>query len=260
MLRRALVLGRRTNYYQKYGIPRNATDDEIKKKINSFTAQNSMNMGKSFGSPKKKLQVAVIFAARDQWAKFVLIKHRKSYDIYVDEKTPIKACVHAFSPKKQKIEIKVENTKNTEKSKISIADQLNEKLAAAQKEKWTKGTGQKNFDQILDEIKSENSQKKSTDEEKFKNDEKIIKTRIVEEEKFSLKSLIGFSVPAFLVFSKSPIGKRFLMPFLSICMIPAGFVFYYLFENNRKNLDSGPNSIYRTKSVMELREERKNKI
>ena len=135
-----------------------------------------------------------MFATRDQWAKYVLIKHRKSYDIYVDEKKPIKAVYHALNGENRpKIKIKIERENDT-KTDSSSTDELNERLAAAQKAEWAKGKDGKKSYQILEEIKQENNSKESKNtEEKF--DEKVVmKTTVIkDDEKFNYKSLIGLT-------------------------------------------------------------------
>ena len=59
-----------------------------------------MGTGASFGNPKSKLQLAAIFATRDQFAKYILIRHRVSYNIYVDEGNLGKAIAHAINKNK----------------------------------------------------------------------------------------------------------------------------------------------------------------
>ena len=44
-------------------------------------------MGMGMGVPnKKKALMLGMFGARDQWAKFVLLKKRDSYNIWIDER------------------------------------------------------------------------------------------------------------------------------------------------------------------------------
>lgn len=85
----------------------------------------------------------------------------------------------------------------------------------------------------------------------------ILKSRIIQDERFNFKSLIGLTIPAFLIASRSPFGRRFLIPALSLVMVPVGFILFYAFENNRQ-LSVSDQTVYNTKSVMELRAERQN--
>ena len=45
MLQRVIPRSLRFNYYNKYRIERNASNDEIKKQINSYTLKNSTLLG-----------------------------------------------------------------------------------------------------------------------------------------------------------------------------------------------------------------------
>ena len=81
-------------------------------------------------------------AARDQWAKFILLKHRVSYNIYVDEGNLAKAMANSFAkPKIIKLEAKPISKPSPDSGSKSesthpSAEELNAKMAQRQKESW----------------------------------------------------------------------------------------------------------------------------
>jgi len=95
-------------------------------------------------------------AARDQWAKFILLKHRDSYNIYVDEGNLGKAMANAFAkPKVIKLEAKPSSkptSDNPSKSDHPSAEELNAKMAQRQKESW-KGNASKDTNDIENTVK-----------------------------------------------------------------------------------------------------------
>ena len=170
----------RTNYYQKYGLPRNATDQvglkvccdlihfsnfdpfevlsqikEIKAAINRYTVENSIKAGLS-GPRNFRGKMVFGMAARDQWAKFILLKHRDSYNIYVDEGNLGKAMANSFAkPKVIKLEAKPSSEPKSDqpsKSDHPSAEELNAKMAQRQKESW-KGNASKDTNNIDDTVK-----------------------------------------------------------------------------------------------------------
>ena len=85
-------------------------------------------------------------AARDQWAKFILLKHRESYNIYVDEGNLGKAMANSFAkPKVIKLEAKLSSKPTPDRPSTPdhpSAEELNAKMAQRQKESW-KGNASK---------------------------------------------------------------------------------------------------------------------
>ena len=109
-------------------------------------------------------------AARDQWAKFILLKHRDSYNIYVDEGNLGKAIANSFAkPKVIKLEAKPSSKSKSDqpsKSDHPSAEELNAKMAQRQKESW-KGNVSKETSNIDDTVKSRDTNQSRLNSEKF---------------------------------------------------------------------------------------------
>jgi len=203
----------RTNYYQKYGIPRNATDQEIKAAINRYTLENSIRQGLSIGPKNFRGKMVVGMAARDQWAKFILLQHRESYNIYVDEGNLGKAMANSFvKPKIIKLEAKPSQKHSDSGSKSSSdhpsAEELNAKMAKRQKESWKGNTAKENTNNTAKSDPKPESDKKS--EEPEKEEEPFIATEIQDKNKSKLSaSDIGFLTGPFIILaSRTPAGRR----------------------------------------------------
>ena len=158
--------------------------------------------------------MVVGMAARDQWAKFILLQHRESYNIYVDEGNLGKAMANSFvKPKIIKLEAKPSPKPSDSGSKSGSrtsdhpsAEELNAKMAQRQKESWKGNTANTN-----DTAKSDpkpNSDKKS--EEPEKEEEPVIATEIQDKNKSKLSaSDIGFLTGPFIILaSRTPAGRR----------------------------------------------------
>lgn len=262
MLQRVNIL-RAASYYTKYGIARNATDKEIKKAINAFTVNNAFKSPFSAPlprSPKSRLGLVAIFAARDQFAKYILIYQRQAYNIWVDERNLGKALATALysrktsSPRKIKIkEEKIAKKSSNERADTYSADYLNKKLAEEQKAAWSGGqVEQKPFfrekeEKTRDESKTNNSNGAG---KSVKGD--TILTGEVEQEPILPKGL-GVVLSAGLLLSlRSPLGKRFLAPFLTALLIPFATVLYYLFEDGRTIPEQSSKE-----SIIEIRRKRR---
>jgi len=200
----------RTNYYQKYGIPRNATDQEIKAAINRYTLENSIRQGLSIGPKNFRGKMVVGMAARDQWAKFILLQHRESYNIYVDEGNLGKAMANSFvKPKIIKLEAKPSQKHSDSGSKSSSdhpsAEELNAKMAKRQKESWKGNTANTN-----DTAKSDSKPDSDKTTEKEGQEEPVIATEIQDKNKSKFSaSDIGFLTGPFIILaSRTPAGRR----------------------------------------------------
>ena len=129
---------------------------EIKAAINRYTVENSIKAGLS---GPKNLRGKMVFgmAARDQWAKFILLKHRDSYNIYVDEGNLGKAMANSFAkPKVIKLEAKLSSKPTPDRPSTPdhpSAEELNAKMAQRQKESW-KGNASKDTHNIDNTVKS----------------------------------------------------------------------------------------------------------
>ena len=161
---------------------------------------------------------------------------------------------HALYGEENRRKVKITKINDsTQKPVKSQTDDINAKLAAAQKAAWAHDA--KTSDKILEDIKKT---KKSDESENSQTDEKVIKTEILKKEPFNIQYILALLGPGIIAFSRTPLGKRFLVPAITVCCIPIGFILYYLFENNRQ-LSESDQTVYNTKSVMELRSERQKK-
>ena len=169
-------------------------------------------------------------------------------------KNGVKAMHHALYGEENRRKVKITKINDsTQKPVKSQTDDINAKLAAAQKAAWAHDA--KTSDKILEDIKKT---KKSDESENSQTDEKVIKTEIRKKEPFNIQYILALLGPGIIAFSRTPLGKRFLVPAITVCCIPIGFILYYLFENNRQ-LSESDQTVYNTKSVMELRSERQKK-
>ena len=149
-------------------------------------------------------------AARDQWAKFILLKHRESYNIYVDEGNLGKAMANSFAkPKIIKLEAKPASKPGPEsgsKSTHPSAEELNAKMAQRQKESWKGSAAQTGSAEPKPESDKNTGTKKEVGEEAF------VATEIKDESKAKLNaSDIGFLTGPFIILaSRTPAGRRFI--------------------------------------------------
>ena len=81
---------------------------------------------------KKKLALMGFFASRDQFAKYILLRKRESYHIWLDERNMAKAITHAFALNKVKVEVKQSKTK-TKEYEGPTAEELNRQMAERQR-------------------------------------------------------------------------------------------------------------------------------
>ena len=152
-------------------------------------------------------------------------------------------------PKVNKVKFE---TTDDDQPKLDPADEMNRKLAEKQKAKWS-------GKQVDTEDFTRNETKWEKQKTENSANEKVIKGKVVTEGYDSFKTaLLVLGPSAFLGFLRTPAGKRFLIPFLRICLIPIAFIVYYLFENNR-SLSEADRVVYNEKSVMEMRQERLDK-
>ena len=152
-------------------------------------------------------------AARDQWAKFILLRHRESYNIYVDEGNLGKAMANSFvKPKIIKLEAKPSPKPSDSGSKSGSrtsdhpsAEELNAKMAQRQKESWN--TAKENTN---DTAKSDSKPDSDKTTEKEGQEEPVIATEIQDKNKSKFSaSDIGFLTGPFIILaSRTPAGRR----------------------------------------------------
>lgn len=175
----------------------------------------------------------------------------------MDERNLGKALATALYSKKsstpRRIKIKEEKpAKNSSSENTYSADYLNRKLAEEQKAAWSGGG--------VEQKPSFEKEEKTRDESKTNNSNgagKAVKgdsilTGELEQEPILPKGL-GVVLSAGLLLSlRSPLGKRFLAPFLTALLVPFAAVLYYLFEDGRTITEESSKE-----SIIEIRRKRR---
>ena len=174
--------------------------------VNRYTIKNSIKVGLFPGPTNLRSKMVFGLAARDQWAKFILLKHRESYNIYVDEGNLGKAMANSFAkPKIIRLEAKPTSKPGSKsESTHPSAEELNAKMAQRQKESW-KGNAQEDINQTKSEPNPE-SDKKTKKEVK----EVLVATEIKDENQSKLNAYIGLLTGPFIILaSRTTVGRRF---------------------------------------------------